>query len=244
MQDSQQDKKILLIFFKRWGKTYLFLSPFIMTIKTIKKIGFFLFFGVFLTGCSFLPQEDKEEVVISEIETPRTPVTFEEPETMEDPLLALVKAQKDAYNKTAELLLDIKENTEKEVSFSVILLNPKKEKITSVQSWISFSKEVLKGQKVDIKTELFSLSAPGEKGFDTKKGLVKIGIATEEGKSVEEEKIHIADITFTKTSKGFASLEFFNPGKNGKTRVMAQIEGGLQNILKKEELKPVILKGE
>lgn len=89
-----------------------------------------------------------------------------------------------------------------EVEFEIVLKNPDHQKIISVRSWLEYSPAHVEGLAVDTKDSLFTLSAPGEDGFDAESGWVKVGRSNISG-GVSDPEVVVATVKFkVKTASG------------------------------------------
>ncbi|MEI7510735.1 MAG: hypothetical protein WCJ84_01105 [Candidatus Peregrinibacteria bacterium] len=207
---------------------------------------------IFLSGCTLLPSSDStpksynssgEEIA----QSPSNPQ--ENTNDLKKRLLEAREKEAQKANtegekplKTASLVLETKESTAGKITVSVMLKNPKQEPITSLQSWVSYPKEILSGESLTLpQNSPFTLVAPGEKDFDTDMGIAKIGVSLSEGKTFADIETEVATISFTRKKEGMASLEFFNPGDEGQTRIMSITKSGPQNILDEKQVKSVII---
>ena len=145
---------------------------------------------------------------------------------------------------TVSLSFQKKESSEKnQVEVNVWIVNEKEQELSSVQAWVSYSTSALKGLSLEIpKSSLLTLSAPGENTFDAQAGIAKIGISLEGGNTINEKEILIATLVFEKLPEGgLASLEFFNVGDDGNTRVIALTDNGPRNVLVLEGNAPFVV---
>lgn len=116
---------------------------------------------------------------------------------------------------------------------SVYIENPSKQQIASVQSWLKYDPQVLKGKKIDASASVFDFVAPGENTFDQTSGIVKIGRSSITGGS-NEDNIFVAEIMFEWLKKQSTTLSFYNfqLDNSGNTNVMIFQEGFPVNVLK------------
>ncbi len=212
----------------------------------MKHIFFSFFLLFFFSGCIFSGNENTEN---NPENTSATISNTGIAPIAEDPLrkMLLEARGKESPNadttlQTASLILEKQVSTSGKITVSIILKNPKLQPITSVQSWIAYPVGTVKGESILLpKNSLFQLVAPGEKDFDTKLGLAKIGVSIPEGVTFSDPETEIATITFTREKEGMVSLEFFNPGDIGNTRIMSITDGGTKNILNQANINSVII---
>ncbi len=129
------------------------------------------------------------------------------------------------------------------LDLDVVLTNPSRQPIQSVQSWIMYDRAILKGIEVRI-VDTFPLVAPGEQMFDTEQGIVKLGASNVSG-GFREVEFPFARVTFQvisppalqssslgKESARVRFHEFSLLGQEGKTKVLIVEEGRTANVLK------------
>ena len=122
---------------------------------------------------------------------------------------------------------------EKGITVHLLLSNPGKKPITSVQAWLSYNPEVLEGVSIDTQDSAFELMAPYTNDFDQNAGLMMLGRST--AKSVDNEEISIATIHFNRIGKGAAMIEAydFRSDLEGHTSANMMVDGAPVNILLK-----------
>ena len=154
-------------------------------------------------------------------------------EASEAGLKRLEEAQE--MKKTVSLYLVAKEDTSDAV-VQVVLDNPEKKPITSVQSWLAYNPEVLKGVSLNTEDSAFELEAPYDNDFDDEAGLVMIGRSS--AKPVRDEKIMVAEIHFERTGEGAAMIEAYDYRQDltGHTSANMMQNGTPVNILLKPQV--------
>lgn len=154
------------------------------------------------------------------------------------PLKDFVGAEKENIKKvTAGLSIEKISETSDSIVFDIVLSNPNQEKVQSIQSWFTYPTKILEGVEIDIiSADIFDLTAPGEKDFDTKNGLVKIGISVGGKAKITDETLPLARITFNKISSSPYFLDFYDIGLNGHTKVMSFTQTGIRDILNPEKI--------
>ena len=131
------------------------------------------------------------------------------------------------------------------LDLDIVFMNPSRQPIQSIQSWLSYDPTVLKGVEVRI-ADSFPLVAPGEQAFDAS-GIVKLGASNVSG-GVREPEFLFARVTFQvispkgKVGTGAVSTgnepvrvrfhEFSLLGSEGHTKALVVEEGRTVNVLK------------
>lgn len=138
--------------------------------------------------------------------------------------------------KTAELELLPVPSAEGRVTLKLVIENPEKKPITSVQSWLSYNPDVLSGAALRTEESPFHIVAPYDNGFDQDAGLVMIGRSTET--PVDDEEILVAEIEFEKTADGTAMIEAYDYTSDltGHSSVNMVIDETPYNILLKPDV--------
>lgn len=95
------------------------------------------------------------------------------------------------------------ERAASEVKVKISLKNPSRRPISSVQAWLGYNPETLKGIRIDVADSPFILTAPLENDFDAEKGLAKVGRAN--NRPITDPNITVATLYF-KTLKDGASM--------------------------------------
>lgn len=204
---------------------------------------FFLIFGILfaLSSCAPLSSSPQESVPSSQQLSPDD-ASFEQ-ENFSKKIKEAVLIEQQLI-KDIELYLEVEEETEDLLTVNVKVRNPSAQNIQSIQSWLSYSKDVLQGGLISFPEDSsFSLVAPGEDSFDEENGIVQLGVSTPENQDFFSLSATIAKIAFEKKSLNFGSIEFFDPGVLGHTRVMTMTKNGLRNILDDTSLKPIFISG-
>lgn len=121
------------------------------------------------------------------------------------------------------------------VDIDVVLENPSKQPLQSVQSWLEYDPKILKGLDVRI-SDSFPLVAPGENAFSEDLSVVKLGASNISG-GMQETEIPFARVTFEviKESTSVSQItfhEFSLLGQEGKTKALVIEEGRTVNVLK------------
>ena len=134
------------------------------------------------------------------------------------------------------------------LELDIVITNPSRQPIQSIQSWLEYDPTVLKGVDVRI-ADSFPLVAPGEQSFDPEQGIVKLGASNVMG-GVSEYEFSFARVRFqvisakgtipsAQSSVGVGGEpvkvsfhEFSLLGQEGKTKVLIVEEGRTMSVLK------------
>lgn len=118
------------------------------------------------------------------------------------------------------------------LTFEVWIDNPEGRPLSSVRSFLAFDPEVLKGVSLEIPSDSpFLTAAPEEKGFDSVRGLVKIGLAS--SAPSRKKSILLARVSMERLTPQFTTLDFYNPGADGHTTALEEnSDGTLRNVLR------------
>lgn len=137
--------------------------------------------------------------------------------------------------KTVNLYLVAVKDTTNEAVVQLVLDNPEKKPITSVQAWLAYNPSVLKGVKIDVEQSAFELKAPYDNDFDQESGLLMLGRST--AKATKDNKIVVAQIHFERVDEGAAMIEAYDYRQDltGHTSVNTMIDGAPVNILLKPQ---------
>jgi len=136
--------------------------------------------------------------------------------------------------KTVNLSL-IEVEDEDNLALRLILDNPEKKPVTSVQAWLAYNPDVLQGVLIDTKVSAFELMAPYNNDFDEATGLLMLGRST--SSPVSDESITIAEIHFDKVADGAAMIEAYDYRQDltGHTSANMMLDGVPINILLKPQ---------
>ncbi len=96
----------------------------------------------------------------------------------------------------------------KEVTVKIVLDNPNEKPITSVQSWLSYAPEALKGVKINVVDSPFELTAPYDNTFDSVNGLVMLGRSS--GTPVTLKTINVAEVVFELEASTTTMVDFYD----------------------------------
>lgn len=113
----------------------------------------------------------------------------------------------------------------------ITLKNPEKRPVTSVQAWLAYNPDHLRGISVDTTQSAFGLMAPYDNTFDQEGGLLMLGRSNTE--PVSDAEIVVADVHFQKITDGTAMIEAYNYRQDisGHSSVNMMLDGAPLNIL-------------
>ena len=136
--------------------------------------------------------------------------------------------------KTAEMKVDV-EQKDQAVIAHISISNPEKKPITSVQSWLSYNPDFLKGVRIETSNSPFGLVAPYDNTFDEVNGVVMIGRSN--GEPIMDEVIPVVDVIFQIQKEGVNMLDAYDYqyDLSGHTSVNTMVDGKPYNILKKPD---------
>ena len=128
-----------------------------------------------------------------------------------------------------------------DITLRLILENPEGKPVTSVQTWLAYNPEVLKGISIDISESDFEFMAPYDNAFDEAMGLMMLGRSS--AMPVEAQKIVVADLHFERLAEGVAMIEAFDYQYDleGHTSANMMQDGDPLNILLKPDSPLLIL---
>jgi len=137
--------------------------------------------------------------------------------------------------KTVSLYLVAVEDAADDAVVKVVLDNPERKPITSVQAWLAYNPDVLNGVELNTESSAFDLEAPYDNDFDQAAGLVMIGRSS--GKAVRDTKIVVAEVHFERTGDGAAMIEAYDYKQDlmGHTSANMMKDGEPLNILLKPQ---------
>jgi hypothetical protein len=142
------------------------------------------------------------------------------------------KAQ--SVKKDARLELEYEKEPNK-VTVSILIKNPSRKPITSVQTWLSFDPTMLKGKEIDLSNSDFELPVPYETTFDNESGLMMLGRSNPE--SITDESILVAGVIFAPLKVGSTVLEAYDYREDltGHTSANAVVDEKPYNVLMRPE---------
>jgi hypothetical protein len=137
---------------------------------------------------------------------------------------------------SSEVILSFEEKSvnNDEIVLDIMIENPLKKEVVSVQSWVSFDPKILQVVALESNEKDFALTAPGENTFDNETGLIKIGRSTPT--PLLAENIRVATLSFSRKSLEKTTVSFYNFqfGQSGNTSVRVFENGFPVNVLKNE----------
>lgn len=122
-----------------------------------------------------------------------------------------------------------------DVMVRLALNNPEKKPVTSVQAWLAYNPDTLKGVSIDTSVSAFELMAPYDNDFDHDLGLVMLGRSS--ASPVMDKEIVIVDIHFERAADGAAMIEAYDYKQTmlGHTSANMMLDGNPINILLKPQ---------
>jgi hypothetical protein len=129
----------------------------------------------------------------------------------------------------------------KEVTVKIVLDNPGNRPITSVQSWLSYSPEALKGVKLNVVDSPFELTAPYDNTFDDVNGLVMLGRSN--STPITSNTINVAEVVFELATDSVTMVDFYDYKTDLSGHVSANImlDGVPYNVLLAPESPALII---
>lgn len=115
------------------------------------------------------------------------------------------------------------------------LNNPDNRPLTSVQAWLAYNPDVLRGVSIDTKASEFELQAPYDNDFDSEAGLVMIGRSS--AVPVLDSEPLVAEIHFERVGDGAAMIEAYDYKQDLEGHASANImfDGQPLNLLLKPD---------
>lgn len=149
-------------------------------------------------------------------------------------------AEKSAVTANIELIAKAKKDVSirlsadkqgNEVTVKIVLDNPNEKPITSVQSWLSYSPEALKGVRINVVDSPFDLTAPYDNTFDSVNGLVMLGRSS--GTPVMFKTINVAEVVFELQANATTMVDFYDyrDDLSGHVSVNLLVDGKPYNVL-------------
>jgi len=121
-----------------------------------------------------------------------------------------------------DVVLTLKSDREGDtVTVKIILENPAKKPISSVQTWLSYNPDHLNGIDVDVVNSPFALAAPYDNTFDNINGLVMIGRANNE--PISDPFIVVAEVSFNVSTDMSAMVDAYDYRNNLSGHVSANM---------------------
>lgn len=121
------------------------------------------------------------------------------------------------------------------LTFDLMLLNPDEKPLTSVQTWLSYNPDLLKGVSIDTSASAFGLTAPYVNDFDQEAGLLTLGRSN--ASPVSDKEIRVARVYFEKRHDGVVMIEAYDyrPDLEGHTSANMMVDGSPVNVLLKPQ---------
>ncbi|MBU0705611.1 hypothetical protein KJ657_05435 [Patescibacteria group bacterium] len=150
-------------------------------------------------------------------------------------------AEAQEMKKTVKLSLVQVKADDKGFVLRLMLDNPEKKPITSLQAWLAYNPDDLKGISIDTAVSAFELTAPYDNNFDNEAGLMMLGRSAVS--AVNDKEIVVADLHFGRVSDGVAMIEAYDYKQDltGHTSANMMLDGAPVNILLKPQSPLLIL---
>lgn len=142
--------------------------------------------------------------------------------------------------KTVSLSLNEVKGDE-DVTVQLILDNPDNRPLTSVQAWLTYNPDVLKGVSIETESSEFELQAPYDNDFDHEAGLVMIGRSS--AVPVLDAEPLVVEIRFERIGEGAAMIEAYDYKQDLQGHASANImfDGQPLNLLLKPDAPLLII---
>jgi hypothetical protein len=190
------------------------------SIKLIVATAILILVSTYLTSCKLM--------------TPKAEVT----ETTLTPAESIEQAVKVIQDVTMRLSAD---RADSRVTVKIVLDNPNGKSITSVESWLSYDPDALKGERINVVDSPFEFTAPYDNTFDEVNGLVMLGRAN--SKPITTKTINVAEVVFELLEDGTTMIDTYDYQSDMSGHVSANIllDGVPYNVLLKPESPALII---
>jgi len=190
------------------------------SIKLIVATAILILVSTYLTSCKLM--------------TPKAEVT----ETTLTPVESIEQAVKVIQDVTMRLSAD-RDNSQ--VIVKIVLDNPNGKSITSVESWLSYDPDALKGERINVVDSPFDFTAPYDNTFDEVNGLVMLGRANSE--PITTKTINVAEVVFELLEDGTTMIDTYDYQSDMSGHVSANmlLDGVPYNVLLKPESPALII---
>lgn len=123
------------------------------------------------------------------------------------------------------------------LDMDIVVFNPTHASITSARAWLSYDPQTLQGVGVELKD--LPVPTPGEADFSAAEGLAKLNASAAPSQKVDSWLVTVARVklrVLRAPRAGISPLGFYDlqPGKEGHTRVLANVDGQEKNLLPSE----------
>jgi uncharacterized protein YceK len=164
--------------------------------------------------------------------------TKQEPAQKSESVANIELGRKVAKDVTMRLSADKKGS---EVTVKIVLDNPNNKPVTSVQSWLSYSPEALKGVKINVVDSPFELTAPYDNTFDEVNGLVMLGRSSSQ--PIMTNTINVAEVVFELATNAVTMVDFYDykTDLSGHVSVNIMLDGVPYNVLLAPESPALII---
>ena len=190
------------------------------SIKLIVATAILILVSTYLTSCKLM--------------TPKAEVT----ETTLTPAESIEQAVKVIQDVTMRLSAD-RDNSQ--VIVKIVLDNPNGKSITSVESWLSYDPDALKGERINVVDSPFEFTAPYDNTFDEVNGLVMLGRANSD--PITTKTINVAEVVFELLEDGTTMIDTYDYQSDMSGHVSANmlLDGVPYNVLLKPESPALII---
>lgn len=191
--------------------------------------GALLILSGLLAGCKIIETAEPGESEEVARKKPRLPQRLEE----------LIQKATSA-KKEVDLVLSAEKN-ETQIKVTVSLDNPNQKALTSVQTWLSYDPEKLKGVEVDASQSAFLLVAPYNNTFDDENGLVMVGRSNTE--PITDVSVNVATITFERLVDAPVTIDAYDYRNDltGHMSANTLVDGAPYNLLTKPDSPALIV---
>ncbi len=176
---------------------------------------------ILLSGCQLTDNSSNANVNSAEVKAESTEISDEARQQIQ--LAETIK-------KEVSLSLETKKD-ENELRVKVIFNNPNQAPVRSVQSWLSYNPNQLKGKSVEGDNSSFLLIAPYNNTFDEAKGLVMIGRSHPD--FLTDKRLIVAEVVFESLVDSPSILDAYDYQEDlsGHTSANIIVDGKPYNIL-------------
>ena len=190
------------------------------SLKLIVTTAILILVSTYLTSCKLV--------------TPKAEVT----ETTPTPAESIEQAVKVIQDVTMRFSAD---RDDGRVTVKIVLDNPNGKSITSVESWLSYDPDALKGDRIEITDSPFEFTAPYENTFDDINGLVMI--CRDNSEPITTKTINVAEVVFELLEDGTTMIDTYDyqSDLSGHVSVNMLLDGVPYNVLLKPESPALII---
>lgn len=169
-------------------------------------------------------------------------VTSTQNEITEQTSVSPAESLKEAVKVIKDVTIRLSANRdENQIVVKIVLDNPNGKPITSVESWLSYNPDALKGDRIEVVDSPFEFTAPYENTFDEVNGLVMLGRANTE--PITTQTINVAEVIFDVIEDETTMIDIYDyqAGTFGHTSANMMLNGVPYNILIQPESPALII---